>query len=133
MVQLSCTYEGCGHSVCRLTHKFSVLLSKLPQELRLILSRELRSDNWELDRIMKLLETEVQARERASGNTAMPQAHKNPPPPPKSPLTATAAALVAGSADVKPTLLLLQSVTLSQCMWCSDFDRNTKTHSSGEW
>ena len=36
----------------------SVLLNKLPQELRLIIS----SDDWELDRLMKLLEKEVQAR-----------------------------------------------------------------------
>jgi hypothetical protein len=48
---------------------------------------------------MKLMETEVQARERASGNTATPQAPKQPP---KNLSTATAAALVTGSADVKP-------------------------------
>ena len=36
----------------------SILLNKLPQELRLIIS----SDDWELDRLMKLLEKEVQAR-----------------------------------------------------------------------
>ena len=50
-----------------------VLFSKLPQELRLILSRELGSDDWKLDRVMQLLETEVQARERASSNTATTQ------------------------------------------------------------
>ena len=77
----------------------SVLLSKLPQELRLILSRELGSDDWKLDRVMQLLETEVQARERASSNTAITQAPKNPP---RSPSTAIAATLVAGSTDMKP-------------------------------
>ena len=44
----------------------SVLLNKLPQELRLILSRRVGDDEWKLDRLMKLLEEEVQARERAS-------------------------------------------------------------------
>ena len=79
----------------------SVLLSmsKLLQELRLILSRELGSDDWKLDCVMQLLETEVQARERASSNTAIMQAPKKPP---RSPSTATDATLVAGSTDMKP-------------------------------
>ena len=41
----------------------SVLLNKLPQELKLIISRELESGDCNLDRIMQLLETEVQARQ----------------------------------------------------------------------
>ena len=77
----------------------SVLLKKLPQELKLIISRELGSGDWKLDRIMQLLETEVQARERASNNGTAPQPPKKFP---KIPSTPTAAALVAGSSDVKP-------------------------------
>ena len=55
----------------------SFLLSKLPPELRLILSRELGSNDWKLDHVMQFLETEVQARERASSNTATTQAQRS--------------------------------------------------------
>lgn len=77
----------------------SVLLNKLPQELKLIISRELGGGDWKLDRIMQLLESEVQARERASSNGVSSQPPKKPPKIPSPP---TAAALVAGSNDVKP-------------------------------
>ena len=75
-----------------------VHLSKLPQELKLIISRELGSGDWKLDHILQLLETEVQARERASSNGAALQAPKKLP---KIPSTPTAAALVASSTDMK--------------------------------
>ena len=77
----------------------SVLLNKFPQEVKLVISRDVGSGDWKLDRIMQLLETEVQARERASSNGTAPQPPKKFP---KIPSTPTAAALVAGSSDVKP-------------------------------
>lgn len=74
----------------------SVLLNKLPQELRLIISRELGSGDWELDRIMELLENEVQARERASGSAA------TPPVPRRNQRTpSTAATLLAGGSEAR--------------------------------
>ena len=74
----------------------SVLLSKLPQELRLIISRELGSGDWELDRIMELLENEVQARERASGSAATP-----PVPRRNQKTPSTAATLLAGGSEAR--------------------------------
>ena len=44
----------------------SVLLSKLPPEIRLIVSRGLSGDHWELDEILNLLEAELTAREMAT-------------------------------------------------------------------
>jgi len=44
----------------------SVLINKLPQELRLIVSREARGEEWELDELMKIIEGEIEARERAT-------------------------------------------------------------------
>ena len=43
----------------------SILLSKIPQELCLIISREVPQDKWEFDAILKIIEREVEARERA--------------------------------------------------------------------
>lgn len=42
----------------------SVLMNKLPQELRLIISREVKGDNWDLNELMQIIEREVEARER---------------------------------------------------------------------
>ena len=47
----------------------SVLLNKLPQELRLNASRHVREDEWTLNAIMDVNEREVTARERALGNS----------------------------------------------------------------
>ena len=40
-------------------------MSKLPQELRFIISRETKDQEWQLDTIMCVLENELEARERA--------------------------------------------------------------------
>ena len=42
-------------------------MSKLPSELALIVTRELSDKDWELDFLMKIIEREVDARERSSG------------------------------------------------------------------
>ena len=44
----------------------SVLLQKLPHELRLIVSREVKEGDWNLDELLKQLEQEIGARERAA-------------------------------------------------------------------
>jgi len=44
-------------------------MNKLPEELRLIVSRHVREDKWTLDAIMNVTENEIIARERALGNS----------------------------------------------------------------
>ena len=65
----------------------SVLLNKLPQEIRLIVSRKAGSDDWQLDKLMELLEEEVQARERAAASQLMSM---SPRKPSKGPSTTSA-------------------------------------------
>ena len=43
----------------------SIIVNKLPQELQLIISREIKDQDWPLDNIMHALENELKARERA--------------------------------------------------------------------
>ena len=43
----------------------SIIMNKLPQELRLIISREIKDHEWQLDTIMSVLENELEARGRA--------------------------------------------------------------------
>ena len=47
-----------------------ILMEKLPEELRLIVSRE-HKDNWELTTVIKAVKNEVEARERCGMNTSV--------------------------------------------------------------
>ena len=50
----------------------SVLLNKIPKEIRLIISRKVGGGDWDLDQMLKMLHEEVRARERASGGDTPP-------------------------------------------------------------
>ena len=50
----------------------SILMNKLPSELRLIISRKIGDDDWDFGVILKELLTEVEARERTTSNQANP-------------------------------------------------------------
>ena len=70
----------------------SILMGRLPSELRLIVSRELSEDEWNLETMMEVLQKEVEARERSAG-AASSQTRKSTttsPPP-------TALSLTTGS------------------------------------
>ena len=54
----------------------SVLMNKVPQEVRLIISREVKGGDWELDRLLAVMHQELEARERAA------QGNHNPQPDP---------------------------------------------------
>ena len=82
----------------------SVLINKLPPELRLIISRRLGDGEWEFEAVMKLFETELSARERSAGVTATPSSTPRPKPGRHPPATATT--LVSGSPPVN-------------CVYCS--------------
>ena len=82
----------------------SVVISKLPPEIKLIVSREMTGETWDLERIMNVLEREVDARERASAS--------NPPHTPRKiqPRIPTATALTATNAGPTNT-----SITCTYC------------------
>ena len=44
----------------------SILTSKIPHDLSLIISREVPQDEWEFEAILKVIEREVEARERTA-------------------------------------------------------------------
>ena len=75
----------------------SVLLNKLPSEIRLIASRKIDEDSWNLDALLKVVEEEIRARERTTAN---PLTHAKKPPNREQ---ATAAALFSGSSTSGPT------------------------------
>jgi len=52
----------------------SIIMGKIPQELRLILTRNLEVDNWDIDVMLKSFQVELLARERANNVTVKPQA-----------------------------------------------------------
>ena len=79
-----------------------ILMSRLPSELRLIISRELTEDEWDIEVVMEILQREIEARERSAGATS-PLAKKptsqRPPP--------TALSLTTGA-----------SPTQAACVYC---------------
>ena len=59
-----------------------VLRSKVPQELRLIISREFYTGNWSLDELLKVFKTKVEAWERCNSMASTPSTtleKKHPP------------------------------------------------------
>ena len=78
----------------------SVLVNKLPPEIRLIVSRAMTGESWDLDQVMKIFEQEVDARERAS----LPSGTGT------QPRTPTAATLVAGNSPSNTTI---------SCVFCN--------------
>ena len=70
----------------------SILMKKIPSDLCLIVSRETVEDNWDLDSLLKVLEKEIEARERAAMNTSAQ---------PRKPVRdySTAAALLSGTSS----------------------------------
>ena len=76
----------------------SILINKLPAELRLVIGRQLGDEEWEFEAVMTIFEKELSARERSVGvaTTSMliPRNKPGRQPPP------TATTLVNGSPSV---------------------------------
>ena len=87
----------------------SVLINKLPPEIRLIVSRTTTGESWDLDQVMKILEQETDARERASLSSAPNTSRTTPPRMP------TAATLVASNSE---------SFGTNICVYCNQSHRS---------
>ena len=85
----------------------SVLMNKLPQELRLILSRSVGDDHWKLDCLMQALQEEVQAREQAAGAPMTSRKPLSCPP--------TSATLLTGGSETPPCRYFQQSRSPRSC------------------
>lgn len=59
----------------------SILMNKLPPEMRLIISRELGGGKWNVEEMMRIINREVDARERSTtGEQQRKQSHIDCPP-----------------------------------------------------
>ena len=59
----------------------SILMNKLPSEIRLIISRELTEEKWDVEKLMKIVDRDVDARERsAASRTSNPNSTLLLPP-----------------------------------------------------
>jgi hypothetical protein len=65
----------------------SVLVKRLPPEIRLIVSRAMLAEKWDLDQVISIFEQEIDARERASTSSSLGAVHKLKPP--QMPTTST--------------------------------------------
>ena len=69
----------------------SLLMNRLPQEIRLLMSREIGDGEWQIDQLMTILEREITARERALTTGIAPH----------GPPLHTTAAFIAGDGQPK--------------------------------
>ena len=90
-------------------------MNKLPPELRLIVSREVKDRQWELDELMRIIEGEIEARERASGTNA-----KFNKMPVRAPPPTTAALMAGGGASIVSCCFCRQSHASASCSTVSD-------------
>ena len=98
-----------------LTH---VLISKLPSEVRLIISRELEEGEWEFERMMEVIERETAARERSAGALMQPikrQRTSIKPPP-------TALSLVTGVSNQVTCAYCNQPHSSNSCQTVSNIE-----------
>ena len=72
-----------------------ILMSRLPSELRLIVSRELSENEWNVEVVMEIVRREIEAREHSAGATS-PRGKKPTP----SKLPPRALSLTAGASSV---------------------------------
>ena len=61
-----------------------IMMAKIPEDLRLILSRQFCGDNWNLNELLKAFKTELEARERCASSSVgtssrTNQVHSSPP------------------------------------------------------
>ena len=97
-----------------------IFMEKLPEELRLIVSRE-HKDNWELTSVIKAVRNEVEARERCGMNTSVEK---------KSPLKksfnpgneSTASALLSGNRGELNCLFCKGNHRASECQVVTNID-----------
>ena len=86
----------------------SVLITKIPQELQLIITRKIGGDDWNFDAMMVILGEELQARERIA-TVSIPSVKKSNKEPP------TAATLLAGGNSQVKCSYCQQNHTSNSC------------------
>ena len=52
-------------------------MNKLPQEFRLVITREMGDDDWQLDQLLDIFKRELEARERAGGSSVNNRLHQS--------------------------------------------------------
>ena len=105
----------------------SVLLSKLPPDLRLIVSREISSDELDMERILETFEKELIARERAN-NSALP---RNCRAQNQNQSRSSTSAFVAGTQGSPVCSFCQNSHSSADCETVSDVDAQKILRSSG--
>lgn len=108
----------------------SIVMNKLPQELKLLINREVKGDEMELERLLRVFEAELEARERAgthASQTRTPTAgHSN-----RTARLPTAATLVSGTPSSNPNTITCsyckQAHTSNSCNVVTDIAERKRT------
>ena len=88
-----------------------VIMSKLPQDIRLQIARNTAQEVWEMSELLSVIQKEVEAREISDGIKVTLEKTKVTPHKPLTQIHGTAAGLIANGQP---------SVNKIQCVYCSD-------------
>ena len=124
----------------------SIFMNRLPSEFRLAVSREIVDDQWELDAIMKVVEREIDARERAAASSRPSVKRHSREPPTATTLMSTDTSTICAYCDqdhhssqcrvvvdVKLRKGMLMKAGRCNCFLCLKRGHLTKTfHSSAK-
>ena len=84
----------------------SIIFDRIPEELRIIISRQFKDNNWDLDSLIRIFKEELFARERCSALSSEKGFHSND-----------------RSFDEKPYTLFVDTVKV--CVYCGNKDHNS--------
>ena len=93
-----------------------VLLSKLPSEIRLIISRQTSEEEWNLDDLLKTMRQEIEARERANAG-ATTSTRLSEKPSGSTPHTAAALVSKVTSKVTRPAASVSKDTPLVAAGW----------------
>ena len=108
-----------------------VILSKIPQELRLVVSREVKDGGWQLDGLMKVINAELKARERTFNMSAPSHNGVRPPKAANKSLPTNATLLSSESLAPKCSYCRQQHSSLSCTTVTDPVDRKQILRKAG--
>lgn len=77
-----------------------MVMKKIPEEIRLLITRKISRDEWRLERVLEVFKSELEAREQCGQSTTQKNLIQTKPNQNKSPINYTTSALVNNAGQI---------------------------------
>ena len=77
-----------------------MVMKKIPEEIRLLITRKISKDEWRLERVLDVFKSELEAREQCGQSTTQKNLGQNKPNQNRSPINYTTSALVNSGGQI---------------------------------